>query len=54
MLEFKVGWKKSAIEQIRAKKYQERYLQQQKNIYLVGISFSSSAINLNSFAWEQV
>jgi hypothetical protein len=55
ILEFKVdGDRDAAVRQIRTKGYHQKYLQERKNIYLVGISFSSSARNLNSFAWEQV
>jgi hypothetical protein len=41
ILEFKVGGKKSAIEQIRAKRYQEKYLGGDSAVYLIGIDFDA-------------
>ena len=55
ILEFKIdGDQDAAVRQILTKGYHQKYLQEQKNIYLVGISFSSSERNLNSFTWKQL
>jgi len=48
----------SALEQIKAKKYYQKYTNtpttnNQSAIYLVGIEFSKSSKNVCSFAWEE-
>ena len=54
IMEFKVDGKGSAIEQIREKNYHQKYMNQQKNIYLIGIDFRSEEKNIAGFAWEKV
>ncbi|MCI5131567.1 MAG: hypothetical protein D3904_08585 [Candidatus Electrothrix sp. EH2] len=55
ILEFKVDGKQSAIEQIRAKKYQEKYLgDESSEVYLIGIDFDAEEKNISGFAWERV
>ena len=56
ILEFKVDGsdKKNALQQIKEKNYQQKYLSQGKDIYLIGIDFSSEKKNLTCFEWEQV
>ncbi|MCK5679487.1 AAA family ATPase, partial [bacterium] len=54
IIEFKVDGESKALAQIKAKNYHEKYLNQKKNIYLIGINFDSSKRNLASFEWEQV
>ncbi|WP_457577418.1 AAA family ATPase [Desulfomarina sp.] len=54
ILEFKVDGGGSALEQIRAMNYQEKYLDQKKNIFLVGIDFSSEIKNISVFDWEEL
>ncbi len=56
ILEFKVddSGQKNALQQIKEKNYQQKYLSQGKNIYLIGIDFSSEKKNLTCFEWEQV
>ena len=50
----------SALEQIKAKKYYQKYLpletknHKPKTIYLVGIEFCKSTKNICSFAWEEI
>ena len=58
ILEFKVievdKIKGSALEQIKRKKYSEKYRQKGKEIYLVGIDFSKNDRNIKNFEWEAV
>ncbi|MCD4787615.1 MAG: PD-(D/E)XK nuclease domain-containing protein, partial [Desulfobacterales bacterium] len=56
IMEFKVievdKTKGSALEQIKRKKYSEKYQQKGKKIYLVGIEFSKDDKNIQNFMWE--
>ncbi len=53
ILEFKVDGKKSeALNQIKDKKYHEKYLDEKKDIYLVGIEFDSKQKNISNLQWE--
>ncbi len=55
ILEFKLskyGDAKEAIEQIRANKYAEKYVKENKPIYLVGISFNDVDKNIFDYRWE--
>ena len=54
ILEFKVDGNGNALEQIKNKNYQQKYLDKGKNIYLIGIDFSSTEKNIVGFEWEQV
>jgi len=45
--------KGSALEQIKRKKYSEKYQQKGKKIYLVGIEFSRDDKNIKNFMWEE-
>ncbi|MCI5130626.1 MAG: hypothetical protein D3904_03690 [Candidatus Electrothrix sp. EH2] len=54
ILEFKVDGKGTALEQIRARKYQEKYLHEQRTVYLIGIDFNAEEKNISEFAWEEV
>ena len=51
IIEFKVG-SGDALQQIKEKKYYEKYRQQGKDIYLVGINFDDKERNISRFAWE--
>jgi len=53
ILEFKVG-SGNAIEQIKAKNYPQKYLNQGKDIYIVGIVFDAEDRNIAKFEWEKV
>ena len=57
IFEFKVIDKESeqntALEQIKDKRYYEKYLNSGKDIYLVGIEFSKSERNIIRFDWER-
>lgn len=44
----------TALEQIKSKKYYEKYLNSGKGIYLVGIEFSKTERNIAGFDWENV
>ena len=56
ILEFKVvdRVEHNALEQIRQKRYYEKYLQESRDIYLVGIEFGKEEKNIVGFAWERV
>ncbi len=54
ILEFKVDGKGKALEQIKEKNYHQKYMGQQKNIFLIGIDFSSEDKNVVGFEWEKV
>jgi len=53
IIEFKVG-KESALTQIKEKKYYKKYLNQNKEIYLIGINFDKESRNIASFEWERL
>jgi hypothetical protein len=53
IIEFKVD-EKGALKQIKEKRYFEKYLQNQEEIYLVGIEFDSNSRNVAGFEWEKV
>ena len=53
IFEFKTD-AQGTLEQIKAKGYHEKYLSQNKPIYLVGIEFSSSERNIVKVEWERV
>ena len=54
IIEFKVDGKDKGIKQIKEKNYQQKYIGKGKNIYLIGIDFSSKEKNLSGFVYEQV
>ncbi|MCB4205195.1 ATP-binding protein [Deferribacterales bacterium Es71-Z0220] len=55
ILEFKVDSKKGeALSQIKKRKYAEKYLNDNKQIYLIGIEFSSEEKNIINFEWEKL
>ena len=45
---------KNAIEQIKTKKYHEKYLMEKKEIFLIGIEFDEEDKNLSNFETERV
>ena len=54
ILEFKVDKsEEAALLQIKTKRYYEKYLSEGKEIYLVGIHFSSKIKNIEGFVWER-
>ncbi|MEA1955779.1 MAG: PD-(D/E)XK nuclease domain-containing protein, partial [Campylobacterota bacterium] len=54
IIEFKVDKKEKALKQIKEKKYYEKYLNEKKEIYIVGICFSSEDKNVTEFEFEKV
>jgi len=49
----KVDGSKNALQQIKGKNYQQKYQVEGKNIFLIGIDFSSVEENISRFEWEQ-
>jgi len=54
IIEFKVDSKNQALKQIKEKKYYEKYLNEDKDIYLVGIEFDKKEKNISNFEWEEI
>ena len=54
ILEFKVDSKETALAQIKQKKYYEKYLDDNKEIIIIGICFDSQEKNITEFQWERV
>ncbi len=53
IIEFKVG-EGDALQQIKEKRYHEKYLDTGKAIYLVGINFDETERNIKKFQWATV
>ncbi len=53
IVEFKMG-DENALQQIKEKKYYEKFLNQNKEIYLVGINFDEDDKNISNFEWEKL
>ena len=53
IIEFKVGYG-DALQQIREKNYHQKYLNKNKDIYLIGINFDEQKKNISSFKWEKI
>jgi len=53
IIEFKVG-NDDALNQIKTKNYHQKYLNENKDIYLVGINFDKEKKNISKFEWEKV
>jgi len=54
ILEFKVKDKNNPLQQIKDKKYYEKYKNENKEIYLMGIEFDEKIKNITSFEWEKL
>jgi hypothetical protein len=52
IVEFKMG-DENALQQIKDKNYVQKYLSQNKDIYLVGINFDKKDRNISKFEWEK-
>ena len=52
ILEFKVG-SEDALQQIKQKNYAQKYINEDKEIYLVGINFNEDEKNIAKFEWEE-
>jgi len=53
ILEFKTT-NEDPLKQIKEKRYYEKYLNEDKNIYLVGITFDEEKRNIKEFVWERL
>jgi len=53
IIEFKVDNKQNALQQIKDKKYYEKYLNYNKDIYFIGIDFDTKDKNISNFEWEK-
>jgi len=53
IFEFKVD-KSGALEQIKEKNYQAKYMQKYNEIYIIGVEFDSKERNLVRYEWERV
>ncbi len=53
IIEFKVD-EENALAQLKEKNYAKKYLNEDKEIYLVGISFDSKQKNIKEFEWKRV
>ena len=46
--------KGKALSQLKEKRYHEKYLNQCKEVYLIGIEFSKEKRNITNFEWEKI
>jgi hypothetical protein len=53
-MEFKMGSEQEALEQIKEKKYYEKYLGKGKEIVLMGIGFDPEKRNINNYLLESL
>ena len=53
VIEFKVDGT-SALSQIKEKKYHEKYMSENKELFIVGIEFSKKERNICKFEWEKI
>ena len=53
IVEFKVDGSAEPLEQIKERKYAQKY-EGQGTVYLIGILFSSAKKNIETFCWERV
>jgi len=53
VIEFKMG-NTDALKQIKENKYAEKYLDEGKDIYLVGINFDDNEKNISKLEWEKI
>ena len=53
VIEFKVDQPGKALKQIREKGYHEKYLNDNRDVYIIGISFDSKEKNIADFNWEK-
>ena len=54
IIEFKVDSQETALEQIKKKKYYEKYQQESKELFIIGICFDSKDKNITEFQWEKI
>ncbi|MCS7074131.1 MAG: PD-(D/E)XK nuclease domain-containing protein, partial [Bacteroidia bacterium] len=55
LFEFKMKHhQENALHQIKVRKYYEKYLNENKEIYLVGMIFDLEQKNLTAFEWKKI
>ena len=54
IIEFKMGDKDNALKQIKENDYASKYLNENRDIYLVGIHFDEDKRNISMFEWEKI
>jgi len=54
IIEFKVDIKETALKQIKERKYYEKYMDDSREIFIVGICFSSEDKNITEFEFEKI
>ena len=53
VIEFKVDQPGKALEQIKDRRYHEKYLASDSEVYIIGINFDSKEKNITDFEWEK-
>ena len=53
VIEFKVG-KEDAMEYLKKQNYHQKYMIEDKPIYLIGINFNKESKNVEKYQWEKV
>ncbi len=54
IMEFKVDGQDAALAQIKEKNYHAKYLNEDGDIYLIGIDFDSASRSVAGFEWERI
>ena len=54
IIEFKVDIIESALKQIKERKYYEKYMDDKRDIFIIGICFSSEDKNITQFEFEKI
>ena len=54
IFEFKVDSKDTALHQIKEKRYYEKYLDDERDVVLVGVNFSTKEKNITDYVWEKI
>lgn len=54
IFEFKLGTSDEAMNQIKEKKYYEKFIVEKKQIYLVGVGFDNENRNISDFKFEEL
>ncbi|HOL82361.1 MAG TPA: PD-(D/E)XK nuclease domain-containing protein, partial [Ignavibacteriales bacterium] len=53
IMEFKLG-EDDPLQQIKERKYYEKYMNAGKEIYIIGINFNSDLRNVSKVVWERI
>jgi len=54
IIEFKVDMKEKALKQIKERKHYEKYADDGRDIFIVGICFDSEDKNITEFKFEKI